>query len=534
VGLLLASELALHRLQVTVVERRTTVDEQLRAGTIHARAAQLLRRRGYLPAGPLAAPEGALAQSPFHFAALERFPIVSPAIEGPPVVTQWQAELERFLEAVCLARGVTILRGHEALAIDQDAGGVRVIVRPAGDPAPQRGSAAVGQTQAASRALHAAWLVGADGGRSLARQAAGIGAEDRLPTMRALLGTVRFADPERVPVGWHRTPRGWTLVNPGVAAGGQSRLVTFEFGREHEDRTAPVPAGELEQTATRIAGQPVALTEVHSTGRFSDFSRLAHTYRAGRILLAGDAAHLHYPVGGQGLNLGLQDAFNLGWKLASVISGGVPDRLLDTYTDERRPYAERVIDYTREQAFVMDPDLALAGEQAVVLGQVATRGGRDRVALRISSQDVVTEAPGDRSAVTGRFVTDREIRTPQGATRLSALLAGGRGLLIQRTEGGPGSDAVAATLRPWTGRVEHVVDTAPAPGGGTATPPDRLLLIRPDGYAAWAGDDACELGPRGLTAALRRWFGAPEAPSLGGRRDAYFTVTVRRSTTPSP
>jgi 2-polyprenyl-6-methoxyphenol hydroxylase-like FAD-dependent oxidoreductase len=500
VGLLLASELALHRLRVTVIERLPAIDEQLKAGTIHARAAQLLRRRGYLPPGPLAAPAGAVAQSPFHFAALERFPIESPAIEGPPVVTQWQAELERFLEAVCLARGVTILRGHEALAIDQADDGVRVIVRRVpGEEA---------------CALHSAWLVGADGGRSLARRAAGIGAEDRPPTMRALLGRVRLAEPSRVPIGWHRTPRGWTLVNPGVAEGGHSRLITFEFGRLHDDRAAPVSAAELEQTAAGIAGRPFALAEVHSAGRFSDFSRLAHTYRAGRILLAGDAAHLHYPVGGQGLNLGLQDAFNLGWKLASVVRGRAPDRLLDTYTDERRPYAERVITYTREQAFAMDPDPGLADEQAVVMSQVATQRGRDRIALRISSQDVVTESPGDPASLTGRFVTDRAIRTAQGTTRLSALLAGGRGLVIERGGDAPRSDAsaptVATVVRPWLGRVEHVVDLEPAPDGAAAAPHGRLLVVRPDGYAAWSGDDPAGRGPRSLGAALRRWFGEPD------------------------
>ncbi|MDO9353182.1 MAG: FAD-dependent monooxygenase, partial [Solirubrobacteraceae bacterium] len=209
VGLLVASELALNGVAVTLVERLAETVDQPKAGTLHARAAQSLRRRGYLPPGPLEGPPGAVARSPFHFAAQRTFEITSPLAEGAPVVGRWQGDLERFLEAVCLARGVQVLRGTSVVAIEPGTTGARLELESERD---------------GPSVLTPDWVVGADGARSIVRAAAGIGATDQPATMRALLGRVTLLDPDRAPVGWHETPRGWTLVNRAIDADGTSRL----------------------------------------------------------------------------------------------------------------------------------------------------------------------------------------------------------------------------------------------------------------------------------------------------------------------
>ncbi|MDO9355585.1 MAG: FAD-dependent monooxygenase, partial [Solirubrobacteraceae bacterium] len=296
---------------------------------------------------------------------------------------------------------------------------------------------------------------------------------------------------------------------------GTSRLITFEFGASHPDRAAPVSAGELRSTAERITGQPLPFVGLEFSGRFSDFSRLADTYRSGRLLLAGDAAHVHFPVGGQGLNLGIQDAFNLSWKLAAVIRGGADDALLDTYTAERRPYAQRVITYTHEQAAAMDPRPGCAAERVILLQHVD--GGRRQAALAdmVSSQDVGTQRAADDHEAVGTFAVDRAIRSRGEPTRLSALLAGGRGILLAPA-------ALASRDRiehGWRGRVDVVVDDAQA--GAT--------LLRPDGYVAWAADDAV-VHPRAerirLLDTLTRWFGPEVAPPRAESAAATRVVAV--------
>ncbi|MDQ8046958.1 MAG: FAD-dependent monooxygenase, partial [Patulibacter sp.] len=304
----------------------------------------------------------------------------------------------------------------------------------------------------------------------------------------------RLTDPGRVPVGWHETSDGWTLVNH--VPGGLSRLITFEFDGPPLDHRAPLTGTELAESAARIHGRPIPFEDLVYAGRFSDFSRVADVYGAGRLLIAGDAAHIHYPVGGQGLGLGIQDAFNLGWKLAAVVGGADP-RLLETYTRERRPHAERVIAYTRDQAAAMRPDaIATAAEQAhraAILDQVGSAAGRARIADLLSSQWVRTARGTDDAPAVGTFATDRPVRTAGGPTRLSALLAGGRALLL-----GAPTPSLDDLARPWRDRVDVVHDLTAGAAPHT--------LVRPDGYIAWQGDVEAD----GLERALECWFGPPE------------------------
>ncbi|MEH3054418.1 MAG: FAD-dependent monooxygenase [Patulibacter minatonensis] len=499
VGLLVAGELALRRVPVVVLERLHEVVDQPKAGTLHARPAQLLRRRGYLAPGPLGAPAGALARASFHFAAQFGLDVSSPAAEGAPIVSQWQGELERFLDAVCRSRGVDLRRGVEVEHVHQDPGGATVGYRDAaGSP----------------RSVRASWVVGADGGRGIVRAAARIGTDDTPPSVRSLIGRVRLGSVAHDLAGWQETPRGWTLVN--LVPGGLSRLITFEFGADHDDRQAPVALDELRAVAERVTGRAVPMDRLEWSGRFTDFGRLARAYRAGRLLLAGDAAHLHFPVGGQGLGLGIQDAFALGWRLALVARGEAPEQVLDDYERERRPHAARALAYTREQAEAMDPRPERAVRRSALLAAASLPGRRRELGRQVSSQDLRTTHGADDPAAVGTFLTDRALRAGGEPTRLSALLASGKALLLE-----PGRDPEVRVLaRAWATRLEHVPGCGPSIVDGE---PADAVLVRPDGYVGWVGPTH-DLAP--LSAALEQWLGTPAsgvAEEIGARSTTVTT-----------
>jgi hypothetical protein len=268
-------------------------------------------------------------------------------------------------------------------------------------------------------------------------------------------------------MGWHRCPGGILQILPG-------RILAVEFDGPPADRDDPMTVAEMAASTSRIVGRPI---EIHEQPRwmtrFTDNTRLVDDYRAGRVLLAGDAAHVHSPFGGQGLNLGLQDAANLGWKLAAAVAGWAPAGLLDTYAAERRPVAARVLHNTRAQVALMNPDphntpLYELFAELMRLDQV-----NEHLAAMISAVDV-------RYGPTGHFAPDRTLST---GARLRELFTAGRGILL-----GPGLRDRAAG---WADRIDIVEeDTEP-------------LLIRPDGYLAATGDD--------IEAALTQWFGEPAA-----------------------
>ncbi|MFJ3930138.1 FAD-dependent monooxygenase [Streptomyces sp. NPDC090029] len=476
VGLLLAADLAGYGVDTVLLEERTAVSDQPRATTLHARAVQCLVRRGHLP------PSSGGGTRDFHFAGLPGLPLTAPASEPPPLLKRPQAELERHFESRAAAAGVRLLRGHRVVGLVREAAGAaeRVRIRAEG---PQ-----------GELTLHADYAVGADGARGTVRAHAGIGADSERPTVSALAGVATPSDPEALPDGWHRTPRGWLAVKS--AQDGERHIRTLDCTGPHPRHRLPVTLEELAGEASRIAGREIALTRGRWLSRFSDYTRLARSFRAGRVLLVGDAAHLHFSIGGQGLSTGVLDALNLGWKLALVVRGEAGDGLLDTYDRERRPAARRVVDNTRAQLGLMRPGHEVDRLRELFRGIVADGHGQRYLAGLISAQDTVHPAASGRGAPpAGTFLPNRALTTGEsedGGRDVVGLLREGAPVLLLFGEKG---EAHREAARAW----DPLVRVARAPE--TRDVPAEALLLRPDGYIAWAPGDV-ELGD-----ALSAWFG---------------------------
>ncbi|GAA2492406.1 FAD-dependent monooxygenase [Streptomyces gobitricini] len=484
VGMLVAAELATLGTDVVLLEHRPTTSERPKATTLHARTVQCLARRGHLPE-PVARAGGEQNTMPFHFAGISGLSISAPPTEPGPILKIAQAELERFLETRARAAGARILRGHQVVDLDRTPEGVRVEAE-----GPQ-----------GTVVLHGRYAVGADGARSTVRRLAGIEADTWPPTATALMGRVRLRDAHALPQGWHRTPRGWLVVKE--APDGTTHLRTLNCDRPPADRERPLTVEELSREASYIAGRDIVMTEGRWLSRFSDFGRLARTYRAGSVLLAGDAAHVHFPVGGQGLSTGLLDAIGLGWRLALAAAGdaeGAGDELLDTYDAERRPAARRVIDNTRAQVALMRPDPALDPLRDLVADLFASGRGDDCFGPMISAQDTVLPTRS-ASSWEGTFLRNVALDSTGGPTDVIRLLRDGRPLLLLF---GEDAERHLDAARPWAHRL-RVARCAPVP--------DLLctaLLVRPDGYIGWAPDGG------GLDAVLAGYFGSGEALSAPG------------------
>ncbi|WP_214317951.1 FAD-dependent oxidoreductase [Nonomuraea sediminis] len=476
VGLLLACELRLGGASVVVLERAASPYTELKAGAMGARAlnapsADALRRRGLLPAVRQAAltwfepdPElieliGSgvveLEEMPFigHFAGIpiraDRLDPDDPDLardsDGGGVISQ--LDLERILAARAEELGAEVRRGVEVTGLAQDPQGVTVRTR---EGSPERGR----------------WLVGCDGGRSAVRKAGGFdfaGTDGEFVGLQAL---VEWADPEALPMGdWVRTEAGSYVHGPMPG-----RLHVVEYGRR-VDRDAPVTAQEVREALKRVSGLDLEVTTVRTGSRYSDATRQATTYRDRRVLLAGDAAHIHSPAGGQGLNLGLGDAMNLGWKLAAVARGEAPEALLDTYTAERHPIGAWVQSWSDAQTALSRPDSRTRALRAVVgdfldAPQAATyvlkhiAGLAQRYALPGTHPLVGRPAPGTPEHTGALLVTDRA--------------------------------DLATAAKPWGDRITVV------PGSPTA-------FVRPDGYVAWATDQPAH--PDEAAAAITTWLG---------------------------
>lgn len=488
VGMLVAAELATLGTDVILLEHRTTTSERPKATTLHARTVQCLARRGHLPepAGRAGDDENAM---PFHFAGIPGLTISAPPAEPAPILKTPQAELERHFEARARAAGARVLRGHEVVGLAQGPEGVRIEARG------PRGSVV----------LHGRYAVGADGARSTVRRLAGFEADTWPATVTALMGQVRLHGAHALSPGWHRTPRGWLVVKD--APDGTTHLRTLNCAGPPAGRGLPPTLEELSREASYIAGRDITMTDGRWLSTFSDFSRLARSYRSGSVFLAGDAAHVHFPVGGQGLSTGLLDAVTLGWKLALAAAGDAGDDLLDTYDAERRPAARRVIDNTRAQVALMRPDPALDPVRDLFAGMFASGTGADCFGPMISAQDTVLPARSE-SSWEGRFLPNTALNTADGPTDVIRLLRDGKPLLLLfGEEGARHLDAA----RPWADRL-RVVHCAPV-----GDLPCAALLVRPDGYIAWAPDGG------GLGAVLGRYFGQGEEWSAPARGAAPVT-----------
>jgi 2-polyprenyl-6-methoxyphenol hydroxylase-like FAD-dependent oxidoreductase len=495
VGLMLATELQLAGVRVLVVERRTEPDTAIKAGAINTASAEAFERRGLLPAmaamagtagtagtAATAAMEG---RAPFqgdrkrppsvgHFGGIQvpADPVDTedPSLRGrgPAWYVQVpQVEVERILGERAAELGVEIRRGVEVRGFDATETGVTVHLQ-GGD------------------GVRVAWLVGCDGGRSLVRRQAGFDFPGTDPeiTVRQAVGTVEGA--EHLGQGWQHTPTGVYVYGPMPG-----RVRTVELDGPPADREAPVTTAEMEASLRHVSGVDVRVTEVISGTRFTDHARQATTYRRGRVLLCGDAAHVHSPFSGQGLNLGIGDAVNLGWKLAATVRGWAPEGLLDTYTGERHPIGAWVLDWTRAQVAVMRGDANSRALRAVVTDFLGTRDGATYYVKRISGLWQRYDL-GDGHPLVGATMPD--LRLNDG-TRLSDHTHGGRALLVDLAE----DDRLAALAKPYAERLELVRGSSD--GAGLSG-----LLVRPDGFVAWASADGTN-DPAGLEAALTRWLG---------------------------
>ncbi len=470
-GMMLAGELALAGIDVAIVERRANQDlVGSRAGGLHARSIEVLDQRGiadrFLEAGTAAQVAG------FAWIPLDMSDFPS---RHPHGLALWQNDIERILAGWIDELAVPIYRQRQVIDLSQDAEGVEVQL-------------------AGGEAQRADYLVGCDGGRSTVRKAAGIDFPGWDPSISNLIAEVELAEeppwgPRRDALGIHGLSR--------MAEGGPVRvLVTeVEVGRRDEPTL-----DDLSAALVAVYGSDFGVHSPIWISRFTDMSRQAADYRKGRVLLAGDAAHVHYPTGGQGLNTGLQDAVNLGWKLAQVVRGVSPATLLDSYHAERHPVAARVLHNTMAQVALLRTDERSDALRDIFSGVLAMDGPRTQLAAMMSGMDIHYDL-GEGHPLLGRRMPDLDLITEAGSRRVYELLREARPVLLNL--GG----LADWDMSPWADRVIAIEAQTDGPWNlpviGTVPAPDAVA-IRPDGHVAWVGE-----GSRiGLDEALTHWFGS--------------------------
>lgn len=470
-GLMLAGELALAGIDVVIVERRTSQDvDGSRAGGLHSRTIEVLDQRGiaerFLSEGQAMQVQG-FAGVPLD---ISDFPT-----RHNYGLALWQSQFEPILAGWVGELGVPILRGREVVGFAQDDSGVDVEL--SGDTS-----------------LRAEYVVGCDGGRSLIRKAAGIDFRGLDPSTSWMIAEVEMAEePEfgfrRDSVGQHALGR--------RQEGEPIRVVLTE---PTVDRTGDPGMSELRDALVAVYGTDYGLRSANWISRFTDMTRQAAAYRHGRVLLAGDAAHVHPPQGGQGLNIGVQDAVNLGWKLAQVVTRTSPESLLDTYHTERHPVGARVLHNTMAQVALSTPDDRHQALRDIMSELLGMDEPRRRIAAMLSGLDIHYDF-GEGHPLLGRRMPDLDVHTADGPVRVFTLLHDARPVLLNLGEPG-GSD-----ISPWADRV-RLVDARhdgvwELPLLGEIAAPSAVL-IRPDGHVAWTGD----LTDPELPRALATWFGA--------------------------
>ncbi|QEU89208.1 rifampin monooxygenase [Streptomyces viridosporus] len=460
-GLMLSCELRLHGVRVVVLERLTEPTGQSRGQGLHTRSVELMDQRGLLDR---------------FLAVSEKFQvgglfggIVKPWPDRldtahPYGVATPQPVTERLLEERALELGTEIRRGCEVIGLSQDEDGVTVEL-------------------ADGTRLRSRHLVGCDGGRSLVRKEIGVGFPGEPAKVETLLGEMELTeDPAAVAAVVEEVRRTQLRFGAAPLGDGVYRVVVPADGVA-EDRASAPTLEEFRQRLRAVAGTDFGACAPRWLSRFGDATRQAERYRVGRVLLAGDAAHIHPPTGGQGLNLGVQDAFNLGWKLAAVVNGWAPEGLLDSYHAERHPVGARVLENTRAQITLLGTDPGATALRELFSRLMDFEEVNRYVTGMITAVEVRYDF-GEGHELLGRRM--RDVRLKRG--RLYELMRGGRGLLLDQT----GRLSAAG----WADRVDHVVDVSeeldvPA------------VLLRPDGHVAWAGEDQAD-----LLGHLPRWFGA--------------------------
>jgi 3-(3-hydroxy-phenyl)propionate hydroxylase len=469
-GLMLAGELALAGVNVAIVERRANQDlVGARSGGLHARTIEVFDQRGI--ADRFLAQGQAMQVAGF---AGTRLDISDFPTRHPYGLALWQTHIERILAGWVDELQVKIYRGCEVIGFTQDEAGVDVALRD-------------------GPSLRAQYLVGCDGGRSVIRKAAGIAFPGSEPTTSNLIAEVELAG--EAEWGIRRDAHGIHSLSRSEN-GRAGVLVT-----EPQIGTCEPTLGDLSAALIAVYGTDYGIHSPTFISRFTDMTRQAAAYRDRRVLLAGDAAHVHPPDGGQGLQTGVQDAVNLGWKLAQVVQGTSPDSLLDTYHAERHPVGARALRNTMASVLLRRPDertQALRDTMAELLGMDEPR---KRFAAMMSGLDIHYDL-GAGHPLLGRRMPDLDLVTDDGPLRTFTLLHEARPVLLNLGE--------SLDITPWADRVRRVDAKYPGtwelPVIGTVPPP-TAVLIRPDGYVACVGDNT----GHGLADALTTWFGTPAA-----------------------
>jgi 2-polyprenyl-6-methoxyphenol hydroxylase-like FAD-dependent oxidoreductase len=389
-----------------------------------------------------------------------------------PAATSMAVEMEHLesvLAARAIALGVEIRRGVGVEGFDQSEEDVTV--------------------RAGSETFRGRWLVGCDGGRSTVRKAGGFEFVGTDPEFTGYSVQVDMADPDKLDPGRHYTPTGmYTYQKPGTIA-----MVDFDAGAFH--RTQPITLDHVQSVLRHISNTDVTVTALHLATTWTDRAYHATAYRKGRVLLAGDAAHIHSPLGGQGLNLGLGDAMNLAWKLAATTRGDAPVGLLDSYASERHPVGAQVLDWSRAQVALMRPSRSSRALEAIIRDLIDTRDGTTYFAERVWGTALRYDF-GSNHPLVGRSAPDFELID---GTKLGELLTKGKGLFLDFDA----RVSLRALASRWSGQITYVGSDVKDRLGLSA------VLVRPDGFVAWVGEASPDLEEAAHAAS--RWFGEPSS-----------------------
>ncbi|MEU1226644.1 rifampin monooxygenase [Streptomyces sp. NPDC005828] len=463
-GLMLASELRLHDVRVVVLEKLAEPTKESRGQGLHARSVEMMDQRGLLERFTAVSEKFSVGglyggvMKPWP----ERLDTAHPyGLATPQPVT------ERLLNERALELGTEIRRGTEVVGVGQDEDGVTV-------------------TLADGTELRSRYLAACDGGRSTVRKLLGVAFPGEPATVETLLGDMEAtADEETIAATVAEVQKTQLRFGLKALGDGTYRVIVPADGVA-EDRTVTPTLDDFKTRLRAVAGTDFGVHSPRWLSRFGDATRQAEHYRVGRVFLAGDAAHVHPPTGGQGLNLGIQDAFNLGWKLAAAVAGWAPEGLLDTYESERHPVGARVVENTRAQMTLLGTGPGATALRKLLSELMDFEEVNRYVTGLITAVDVRYDLGEDHELLGRRL---RDLTLKRG--RLYELTHGGRGLLLDQTG--------RLSAEGWADRVDHVVDVseeldAPA------------VLLRPDGHVVWVGEDQ-----ENLADALREWFGTPTA-----------------------
>jgi 3-(3-hydroxy-phenyl)propionate hydroxylase len=470
-GLMLAGELALAGVDVAVVEvRQNQTVAGTRARGLHARTVEVLDQRGIA--------DRFVSQGtayPFVSFARVRLDISDLPSRHNYLLGLLQERFEEILAGWVAEFAVPMLRGVEVVGFAQDDEGVDIAIANGGS-------------------LRARYLVGCDGGRSVIRKAARIEFPGWEPTISSVIAEVEMRDEPELGIRYNEN--GTQAIGP-MEDGRRFGVVVSE---SYMGQTGEPTLRDLSKAMVAVWGTDFGVHSPTWISRFTDAARQAASYRKGRVLLAGDAAHVHYPVGGQGLNLGVQDAVNLGWKLAQVVRGTSPGSLLDTYHYERYPVAAGVLQNTMAQTALTRSDAQIDAVRNTLAELLRMDEARKRFATMVCGLDIHYEIGGGHPLL-GCRMPDLDLVTADGPLRVFSLLHDARGVLLELGE------RSRLDLTPWARRVQLVEATLKGPlelpaAGRIAAP--TAVLIRPDGHVAWTGDGS----ERGLTDALATWFGS--------------------------